>query len=83
MQFLTPFQSFFQEGLDMSDPEPVDLLSEHLGDTEAKEGPGVDHVNPTNNDFMGDDDDDGETQIFKQAVQHSKPDLMQSPHDEL
>lgn len=59
----------------------MDLLSEHLGDAETKEGHGVDSVNPTNNDFI--EDDDRETQIFKQAVHPSKPDLMQSLHDEL
>jgi len=75
-RFAVPYtvSIIFQEGLDVPDLEPVDLLSENFGDTGGKEGPGRD-------DFMG--DDDGETQIFKQAVQHSKPGLTQSPKDEL
>jgi heat shock protein beta len=67
-----------KEGYDISGPEPVELLSKHLGD---KEGLGIENEIPTNNGLT--EDDDGEPQFFKQAIQHSKPNLMQSLKDEL
>ncbi len=69
-----------QEDRVISDLEPVDLLTEHLGDKEAKEASGIDNAYPTSSGFMGDGD---EAQVFKQAVQHSKSDHMQSVKDEL
>ena len=59
----------------------MDLLTEHLGDKEANEASGIDNANPASSAFMGDGDE--EAQVFKQAVQHSKSDHMQSVKDEL
>jgi hypothetical protein len=69
-----------QEGHVISDPEPVDLLAEHLRDKEANGASGIDNANPTSSGFLENDD---ESQVFKQAAQHSKPDRMQSVNDEL
>lgn len=79
MQFLTPLESInFQDDRDRDLSEPVDLLSEHLQDAEAKKSPDAEDLIPPNNDFRvdeDDDDDDDDSEIFKQAVQHPKPDL--------
>ncbi|KAG0583708.1 hypothetical protein KC19_3G156800 [Ceratodon purpureus] len=69
-----------EEGHVISDPEPVDLLTETLGGKEAKEASGIDNENPTSSSFMGDGD---EAQVFKEAVEFSKPDSMLSVNDEL
>jgi hypothetical protein len=53
---------------------------EHLRDKEANGASGIDNANPTSSGFLENDD---ESQVFKQAAQHSKPDRMQSVNDEL
>lgn len=70
-----------QEDRVILDPEPVDLLTEHLEDVEAQEGCGSENADPTSNGFMGDADE--EAQVFKQALQYSKSDRIQSVNDEL
>ncbi|XP_024383099.1 endoplasmin homolog isoform X4 [Physcomitrium patens] len=65
----------------ISDPEPVNMLTEHFEDIETRVASDFGRNAPPSNDVVG--EDDVKRQIFKEASQIFKPDSEQSLNDEL